>query len=187
MSTSKKDNKANSFILYQSYEAQFALLSMQKRGELISAIFEYERTGIVPEGLSKMVAIVFYSIKEGLDRNREAYNEKCKRNTENGRLGGRPRKNFSAPKTERFFEEPKKADNDYDNDNDNDFDNDERSIAPLKKDACASEGLTRGASTTKRKKGNWRGRQATAPSNSSFETDEFFEAALQRTLTCGLG
>ena len=116
-----------SFILYESYETQFGLLSLEQRGELITAIFAYERSGIPPEGLSPVVEMAFSFIRGALDRDREEYEEVSRRNSENGKKGGRPKK---TEKTDPFSEKPKKAYNDNDNDNgngngnDNDNDND---------------------------------------------------------------
>lgn len=111
-----------SFVLYHSFANQFELLSMEERGELISAIFQYERTREA-NPLTPLVQMAFSCIREALDRDRAAYEEKCEQNAKNGKKGGRPRKVFFSEKTERFFEKPKKADNDNDNGNDNENDN----------------------------------------------------------------
>ena len=118
-----------SFILYHSYETQFGLLSMEERGELITAIFSYDRTGEIPEGLSAVVAMALSFIRDALDRDRGEYEAMCHRQTENGKKGGRPRKESVSEepteKTHCFSEKPKKAYNDNDNENDNDNDNGE--------------------------------------------------------------
>ena len=133
-------NDKKSFVLYGNYETQFKLLSMEERGMLITAIFEYVNFGSVSRELTPLVNMAFSFVKETLDRDRELYIEKCEKNAENGKKGGRPKKErktegysdtsekediFSA-KTERFFEKPKKADNDngIDNDNGNEKEND---------------------------------------------------------------
>ena len=110
----------NSFILYHSFANQFALLPMEARGELISAIFQYERTGCT-DPLTPLVEMAFSFIKETLDRDRRTYEEKCEQNAKNGKKGGRPKKDISFSKTERFFEKPKKADSDSDIDSDIDI------------------------------------------------------------------
>lgn len=117
----RKEKK--SFILYHSYENQLRLLSLEDRGRLITAIFEYDRTGIPPQGLPPVVEMALSFIRTALDRDREEYEEVSRRNSENGKKGGRPRKNEKAEKTHPFSEKTKKAYNDNDNDNDNDDDN----------------------------------------------------------------
>ena len=110
----------NSFLLYQNFENQFSLLSMEDRGMLITAIFEYSRVGSVSAELSPIVQMAFSIIRDTLDRDNESYMEKCRRNAENAKKGGRPKKDaeHDSEKTERFFSKPKKPDNDNDNDND---------------------------------------------------------------------
>ena len=113
-------NEKKSFVLYYNFANQFNLLSMEERGMLISAIFEYAEKQSVTAELPPLVNMAFSCIKDTLDRDRAEYEEKCEQNAANGRKGGRPRKDIFLPKTERFFEKAKKADNDSDNDNDND-------------------------------------------------------------------
>ena len=118
-------NEKRSFLLYENYEKLFGLLPMEQRGMLITAIFEYERQQLVSVTLSDAANMAFQCIKDTLDRDREAYLEKCKKQSENGKKGGRPSKATLPEKTQKtqwFSEKTKKADND--NDNDNDIDND---------------------------------------------------------------
>jgi hypothetical protein len=115
-------NDKNSFVLYTNFHTQFAMLPAEDRGDLILAIFEYEESGEVQTPLAPLPALAFSFIKDTLDRDRAAYEERCERNRENGKKGGRPKKNDSPAKTKSFSEKPKKPYND--NDNDNDIDND---------------------------------------------------------------
>lgn len=97
----------NSFLIYLDYQEQFELLTDEQAGQLIKAIIKYEKTGEITklEGMTKMA---FSFIKTQLDRDREKYNKKCEKNKENGRKGGRPKKEqkqedtFEIEKTERF-------------------------------------------------------------------------------------
>ena len=130
-------NEKKSFILYHSFANQLELLSMEERGQLISAIFAYERTGEIDASLSPLVKMAFSCMKEALDRDRESYEAKCKQNTKNGKKGGRPKKDSSLPKTERFFEEPEKADNENGNENDNENENDDDNDTEEEERACA--------------------------------------------------
>lgn len=93
-----------SFLMYLDYEEQFALLTDEQLGRLLRAVMEYEKTQIVPE-LDGIIKMAFSFIKAQLDRDREKYEDKCAKNKENGKKGGRPRKQTEkneTKKTERF-------------------------------------------------------------------------------------
>ena len=121
-----------SFIMYHSFNSPFELLDMEQRGILITAIFEYQMYGEVKISLTPLVNMAFVCIKDTLDRDARTYAETCKRNSENGKRGGRPRRNQAVEnqvlereeKTDRFFSKPKKADNDTENETENYFDTD---------------------------------------------------------------
>lgn len=97
----------NSFLMYLDYEEQFNLLTDEQIGQLMRAIIKYEKSGEIPE-LDGMLKMAFSFIKTQLDRDREKYNKKCEKNKENGKRGGRPRKEekqediSETKKTERF-------------------------------------------------------------------------------------
>lgn len=92
----------NSFLIYLDYEEQFNLLTDEQIGQLMRAIMKYEKTGEQPE-LNGMVKMAFSFIKTQLDRDRKKYKDKCEKNRENAKKGGRPRKNQKdISKTERF-------------------------------------------------------------------------------------
>ena len=115
--------KKKSFVLYEDMWDMFELLSGEERGILISAIFNYVRHGAEGLELSPLLRMAFTAIKNTLDRDREAYEEKCAKNRENAKKGGRPK---SSEKTERLpndFSYPYN-DSDNDNDNENEIDND---------------------------------------------------------------
>lgn len=81
----------NSFILYCNYEHYLELLSMEERGQLMTAIFAYVNHG--EEGdLPPLVRMAFLGIRDTLARDRESYEEKCRQGQETGKRGGRPRK-----------------------------------------------------------------------------------------------
>ena len=89
-----------SFILYQSYKNQFSLLSMEQRGQLITAIFNYNETSEAGLELDPLCAMAFSFIKDTLDRDTRSYEERCEKNRENGKKGGRPKKDLFLPKTD---------------------------------------------------------------------------------------
>ena len=114
--------RKKSFVLYHNYFNQLLMLNMMERGELITAIFQYETCGKQTMELSPLADMLFSIIKDTLDRDREQYLRVCEINKENGKKGGRPKKQKIDEETERFFEKPKKPDNDNENDIDIDID-----------------------------------------------------------------
>lgn len=103
------DKEKISFLIYLDYEEHFNLMTDEQLGKLIRAIMEYEKTRIIPE-LDGMVKMAFSFIKAQLDRDREKYEDKCAKNRENGKKGGRPKQNQTViKKTERFSRKPNKS------------------------------------------------------------------------------
>lgn len=77
--------------MYADYLDTFRELSDVRRGRLIMAIMEYAFSGKeLPLGDRERMA--FIPIRNQLDRDREKYEETCRRNREVGKRGGRPRK-----------------------------------------------------------------------------------------------
>ena len=92
-------------------------------GRLMLALFEVE-DGNDPEVDEDIaVAFEFMSLQQRIDRKK--YEEKCRKNRENGKKGGRPRKDKNPTKPNGFFENPNDNDNENDNDNKNDNKNDD--------------------------------------------------------------
>lgn len=118
----------NSFIMYYDYGEHFNLLSDNELGVLIRAIYEYEKSEVIPQ-LDGVLKMAFSFIKCQLDIDKAKYNTICERNSINGSKGGRPKTeiNPKKPKKANGFSEnpkkPKKADNEdvNDNVNENDF------------------------------------------------------------------
>ena len=94
----------NSFLIYIDYEEQFSLLTDEQLGQLIRAIMKYEKTSEIPK-LDGMLKMAFSFIKTQLDRDREKYEEKCAKNRENAKRGGRPKKQTDNKKPNGFNEE----------------------------------------------------------------------------------
>ena len=118
--------KKKSFVLYENYENTFRLLSLEQRGALITAIFEYERQQKVDIPLTKSTKVAFQNIKDTLDRDRESYLKKCEQRSACGKSGGRPSKTALTeenPKSKSFFSNPDNE-NDIDIDIENDIDSD---------------------------------------------------------------
>lgn len=120
----------NSFVLYSDYLEHFKILSDEEAGILIKAIFCYvSGLDIDQQRLSPAAKMAFSFIKSQLDRDMKAYEIKCNKNKENGKLGGRPKKTngfnenqVDNRKTNGFNENHN--DNDTENDSDSDTEND---------------------------------------------------------------
>lgn len=111
----------NSFLIYYEYEEQLSILSDEELGQLIRAIFKYEKNNVIPN-FKGVLQIAFLFIKGNLDRDREKYDKRCETSANNGKLGGRPPKEKPNLKPNNNLKKPKKADNDIDNVNDNEID-----------------------------------------------------------------
>lgn len=89
--------------LYHSYLDAIQALGDAERGRLLTAMLEYSITGAAPQ-LGGNERYIFPMVKAQIDRDREKYEEKCRKNAEKGRLGGRPPK---AGKAVAISESPK--------------------------------------------------------------------------------
>jgi len=93
-------------------------------GRLMMALFEVE-DGNDPEVDEDIaIAFEFMSLQQRIDRKK--YEEKCRKNRENGKKGGRPRKDKNPTKPNGFFQNPNDNDNENDNDNMNDNKNENK-------------------------------------------------------------
>lgn len=118
----------NSFLMSLEHKPIFDRLTTARKGLLIEAIYAYEATEVEPEFTDEVVEMAFLAIKSWLDKNREAYEEKCATNRENGKLGGRPKKEPNGsnenPKKPNGLsenrEKAKKPEYEYEYDSDND-------------------------------------------------------------------
>ena len=93
----KMNDEKKAFLMYSDYEEHFSLLSLEDRGTLITAIFEYNRTRVMPE-LQGMVKMAFSFIKLVLDRDANKWDEKKVKRSEAGKKGGAPKGNSNAQK-----------------------------------------------------------------------------------------
>lgn len=105
--------------LYHSYLDAIQALGDAERGRLLTAMLEYSITGVAPQ-LGGNERFIFPLVKAQIDRDRDRYDEKCKMNSEKGKLGGRPPK---AEKAAAFYESQKSQDKDKDKDKGKDKDN----------------------------------------------------------------
>lgn len=118
--------KVNSFILYTEQWPAISLLNDVQRSVLLQAIFALHGACPMPE-LDDITKAIFLLMKPRFEENRDRYVTKCEANRENGKKGGRPRKNENPsvnpenPKTERFLGENPKTLTDSYTDSDPDF------------------------------------------------------------------
>ena len=101
MENSQKKKK--SFVLYADFEPALMKMTVRERGMLFTMIYSYVNRGYA-ELLFKPTAAVemaFDIIRAQLDRDAEKYEQICKKNSEHGKLGGRPRKKNEEEKTQK--------------------------------------------------------------------------------------
>jgi hypothetical protein len=105
-----------SFILYCDQQGVFNKLPDEIAGKLIKHIFAYVNDENPPCD-DLLLSIAFEPIKTQLKRDLVKYEDYIEKQSVNGSKGGRPKKANETQKTQAFFEEPKKADNDNVTDN----------------------------------------------------------------------
>jgi len=95
--------------LYSRYLQTLAPFTDAERGRIMTAMLTYSTTGEIPE-FEGNERYIWPTIQAQIDRDADAYQEKCVKNRANGAKGGRPpKKQTDSKKTERFSEKPKKA------------------------------------------------------------------------------
>lgn len=85
---------AKAIYLYLDYLELFEGYTIEQRGQLVTAMLEYAATGAVPD-FDGPEGYVWPVLRGQIDRDREKYNARCKRNAENAR-----RKQSEPPATE---------------------------------------------------------------------------------------
>lgn len=92
----------NSFVLYKDYEELFDRLSDEEAGQLIKAIFDYERSGELPE-LPRLLEFILLPIKNTLDRDSDKYDKIVEKRRKAGAIGGKVSQ-ANALKTEQMLD-----------------------------------------------------------------------------------
>ena len=120
--TKEKDN----YIMHCSYNEHFKLLTDEELGRLIRNVNDYVQNGILPQysNEERVLNMAFSFMKTTIDIEKEKYLEKCRKNKENGKRGGRPKNPEKPNGYDENPQQPKKADNDIDIDMEIDIDND---------------------------------------------------------------
>lgn len=81
----KKDN----FLFNCSWRAAVSGLAPELRLEIYEAVMDYAQSGVVPD-MSDMAAVAFSFIRQDIDRQRDNYDEVCRKRQAGGRKGGNP-------------------------------------------------------------------------------------------------
>lgn len=94
-----------SFVLYTRYEEQINMLNDEQAGQLMKAIFAYQKKGTA-EVSDPVVAMLWSVIKQQLDIDNQKYQETCNSRKEAGKKGGRPKKSEGSCNTEEKAKKP---------------------------------------------------------------------------------
>jgi len=113
-----------SFVLYCDTYESIKELPIDDKGSLLDAIFLYSTCGQIPK-MSGLASLAFSFIKQSLDRDFIKWNNKCLKNRENGRLGGRPKTNKKTQENQTqangLLNNPNNLDNDNGSESDINF------------------------------------------------------------------
>lgn len=114
-----------SFVLYTSSKKVIDLLDNEQTGILFKSVFEIVTNG-KPLEMDGMTRVAFATIEDYLEKDFEAYQNKCEVNRKNGAKGGRPKGSNKKPKetekTKRFSKKPNVTQKNIDIDSDIDTD-----------------------------------------------------------------
>ena len=120
-----------------------AELTKEEQAEILFAAMDYVRNGTEQAFSERLMKSVWATVRKRIDYDLGKYNKQCEANKENGKKGGRPKKEALEEADEKpknrmgfsenpknplgkmgFSEKPKKPDTDYDTDIDIDIDTD---------------------------------------------------------------
>lgn len=76
----------DSFILYKQHFKQIELLTMEERGQLLTAILRHVN-GEEPQAIERTVQLLLGPIRERIDVDTAKYKEICEKRAENGKKG----------------------------------------------------------------------------------------------------
>lgn len=139
----EEEIKKPSFLVYYDNEVVVLRLPDKEAGKLFKSLFPYGREEIKPDfEKNPALAMAFDILSMAIDRDKERYVKRCEANRENGRKGGRPKKNQTdieeTEKTERLDLKPKKADKDMERDMERDSNINYQQIADMYNEICIS-------------------------------------------------
>lgn len=86
-----KKTERQGFVLYHSLRKPLEMLDDAQRGKLLLAILNYSELGAVPDFGDAVIDMAFAFIRDKLDRDSEAYKDKCEKRALAGSKGGKQR------------------------------------------------------------------------------------------------
>ena len=96
-----------SFLVYYDNEVIVLRLQDEEAGKLFKSLFPYGRRQVKPDfEENPALAMAFDILSMAIDRDNEKYERRCDANRENGRKGGRPKKD---PKKRTVFSKTQKS------------------------------------------------------------------------------
>lgn len=98
--------ESKGIIIHSDIKEKLELLSNDEAGQLFKAIIAYAEDGeVLSFDENRVLGMIFLFIKDQIDRDGAKYRERCAKNRESGKLGGRPRKSDRLiPKPNGLFE-----------------------------------------------------------------------------------
>ena len=98
--------ESKGIIIHSDIKEKLELLSNDEAGQLFKAIIAYAEDGkVLSFDENRVLGMIFLFIKDQIDRDCAKYRERCAKNRESGKLGGRPRKSDRLiPKPNGLFE-----------------------------------------------------------------------------------
>lgn len=111
------DNKNKTFVFYTEWKDYLELLSPEEIKNLIFIIIDFVENQNEPKkpNLTDRLELVWIGIKSRISTDKTRYDKRCETSKENGKKGGRPRKNKNLSKN---LNNLKNHDNEYEDDND---------------------------------------------------------------------
>lgn len=87
-----------SFMVYLDNEKHLKMLSDEQAGKLFRALLRFAKSGEEPDFTDGMLAMAFSFMSAQIERDMLKYEETCRRRSENGKKGGRPKANAFSEK-----------------------------------------------------------------------------------------
>lgn len=84
--------KSDTYIAFGEWEDYVQDLTQAEKGDILDALFAYWRRGEKSTFQDRAVTTAWRPIQHSIDRCDKAYEAKCEQNRENGKKGGRPKK-----------------------------------------------------------------------------------------------